>query len=247
MERKHFLKTLLLGATTAPAVLAACSKEAEVTPTAAAAIDDATALAAKGGTSSSCVVMPTETEGPFPTHVPASYQRVDIRDGRTGYRMDLKLTVVSAAAGCTGLAGAIVDIWHCDAEGNYSEYGGTQMQSTNYTGTAYHFLRGRQVANANGVVSFTSIFPGWYTSRATHIHVHVYNAAGTSLLVTQISFPEGTGTALVAVNGYAKGLSGYTYNRADNVFSDDSTNLEVATVTGSTTRGFVLTKKITVR
>lgn len=248
MERKHFLKTLLLGATTAPALLAACGKEAEIAPSAAAATDDATAaLAAKGGTGTSCAVMPSETEGPFPTHVPATYVRTDIRDGRTGYRMDLKLSIVSAAAGCAGLAGAIVDIWHCDAEGNYSEYGGVPMQSTNYTGSQYHFLRGRQVANANGVVSFTSIFPGWYTSRATHIHVHVYNAGGTSLLVTQISFPEGMGSALLAVNGYAKGMNGYTYNQADNVFSDDSTNSEVATVTGNTTRGFVLNKKITVR
>jgi len=89
------------------------------------------------------------------------------------------------------------------------------------------------------VVTFTSIFPGWYTGRATHIHVHIYNASGTSLKVTQIAFPEGSGTALAAVGGYNKGFSGYTYNASDNVFSD-GTSLEMATVTGNTTDGFAL-------
>jgi len=68
----------------------------------------------------------------------------------------------------------------------------------------------------------------------------VYSASGTSLKVTQIAFPEGTGTALAAVDGYAKGLSGYTYNKADNVFSDDAAGVEIATVTGSTSAGFAL-------
>jgi protocatechuate 3,4-dioxygenase beta subunit len=122
------------------------------------------------------------------------------------------------------------------------EYGGTGMQSTNYTGV--HFLRGRQTTDSAGVVTFTSIFPGWYSGRATHIHVHVYNASGTSLKVTQIAFPEGTGSAVVTVNGYGKGLSGYTYNKSDNVFSDDTAGLEIATVTGSTTAGFALTMTI---
>jgi protocatechuate 3,4-dioxygenase beta subunit len=94
------------------------------------------------------------------------------------------------------------------------------MQSTSYT--SVHFLRGRQTTDSNGLVSFTSIFPGWYSGRATHIHVHVYNASVTSLKVTQIVFLEGTGTALAAVNGYTKGLTGYTYNKSDNMFSDDT-------------------------
>jgi protocatechuate 3,4-dioxygenase beta subunit len=99
-------------------------------------------------------------------------------------------------------------------------------------------------------VTFTSIFPGWYTSRATHIHVHIYNASGTSLLVTQIAFPEGSNSAVALVNastanGYTKGLSGYTYNAADNVFSDSVAN-ELSTVTGSVAAGFILTHTINV-
>ncbi len=244
MERKHFLKSLLVGAASAPALLTACGKD-DVSPTSSGSTTTGTTTTTTGGSSATnCTVAPTETEGPFPTHTPSSYVRSDITDGRTGYKMTSKITITSSSASCSALAGALVDIWHCDAEGNYSEYGGTSMQSTNYT--SVHFLRGRQTTDSAGLVTFTSIFPGWYSGRATHIHVHVYNASGTSLKVTQIAFPEGTGTALATVNGYAKGLSGYTYNKSDNVFSDDSTGIQIATVTGDTTNGFVLTMNIAV-
>jgi protocatechuate 3,4-dioxygenase beta subunit len=241
MERKNFLRSLIIGAASAPVLLDACKKESGSTA------DSTTAVTNTGSTASSasgsCAVAPSETEGPFPTKTPASYVRSDITDGRTGYKLTIKLTINSSSS-CSALANTLVDIWHCDAEGNYSEYGGSSMQSTNYT--TVHFLRGRQTTDANGLVTFTSIFPGWYSGRATHIHVHVHNTAGTSLKVTQISFPEGTGTALVLVNGYAKGLSGYTYNKSDNVFSDDTAGVEIATVSGSMAAGFELTKIITV-
>jgi protocatechuate 3,4-dioxygenase beta subunit len=242
MERKHFLKSLLMGAASAPALLTACGGKDDVTPT--TPTTGTTTTTTGGASTTSCTVAPTETEGPFPTHTPSSYVRSDITDGRPGYKLTAKITITNSASSCAALAGVLVDIWHCDAEGNYSEYGGTGMQSTNYT--SVHFLRGRQTTSAAGLVTFTSIFPGWYSGRATHIHVHVYNASGTSLKVTQIAFPEGTGTALAAVNGYAKGLSGYTYNKSDNVFSDDTAGLEIATVTGNTTDGFVLTMNIAV-
>ncbi len=192
---------------------------------------------------SACAVTSSETAGPFPTISPSSLVMSDIRSDRTGYTLTCNITIQNTQNSCAALQGAIVDIWHCDAAGNYSEYGGTSMQSTNYT--TVHFLRGRQTTNSAGLVTFTSIFPGWYTSRATHIHVHIYNSSGTSLLVTQIAFPEGSGTALAAVNGYAKGMTGYTYNASDNVFSDSVAN-ELATVTGSTSAGFVLTHTIMV-
>ncbi len=156
-----------------------------------------------------CTVSPSETAGPFPTITPNSLVMTDIRSDRTGYTMTCNITIQNTQNSCAALQGAIVDIWHCDAAGNYSEYGGTAMQTTNYT--TVHFLRGRQTTNSAGLVTFTSIFPGWYTSRATLIHVHIYNSSGASLLVTQIAFPEGSGTALAAVNGYAKGMTGYTY------------------------------------
>ncbi|MFP5437155.1 MAG: T9SS type A sorting domain-containing protein [Bacteroidia bacterium] len=232
MKRKDFLKNSFgfLGmAVAAPALLRAAGGDNEQEPLVA------------------CTVSPTETAGPFPTHTPSGYMRTDITDGRTGVAFTINIHIKNKNADCSALQGALVDIWHCDKDGNYSEYGGTQMQSTNYT--TVHFLRGRQVTDANGLVSFTSIFPGWYTSRATHIHVHVYNAAGTSLLITQISFPEGTNSAVVTVNaatayGYTKGMTGYTYNANDNVFSDDSAGLELSTVTGSVANGYTLEHNI---
>jgi protocatechuate 3,4-dioxygenase beta subunit len=237
MERKGFLKSLIVGAISAPVLIDAC-KKSDASPTISGS-----EVTNTGNSSSSCTVAPTETEGPFPTKIPASYSRSDITDGRIGYKLTAKITI-NNTSNCSALAGAIVDIWHCDADGNYSEYGGSGMQSTNYQ--SVHFLRGRQVTDANGLVTFTSIFPGWYSGRATHIHVHVYSASGNSLKVTQISFPEGSGSAVAIVNGYNKGMSGYTYNSSDNVFADDTANIEVATVSGSIAAGFELNMKINV-
>lgn len=228
MKRKDFLKNSLgfLGmAVAAPAILRAAGSTEETE------------------TLATCTVAPTETAGPFPTHTPSGLVRTDITAGRTGVPFTINITIKNKNANCDALQGAMVDIWHCDKDGNYSEYGGTQMQSTNYTTVS--FLRGRQVTDANGLVSFTSIFPGWYTSRATHIHVHIYNSAGTSLLITQIAFPEGTNSAVATVNaatayGYTKGMTGYTYNANDNVFSDDSAGLELSSVSGSLTEGYTL-------
>lgn len=236
MERKNFLKSLMVGAVSTSFLVEACKKDT-TSPT------TTTSTSTSSGSTSGCSVIETETEGPYPTHTPASYVRSDITDGRTGYKLTAKITVNNSNNSCNALSGALVDIWHCDAEGNYSEYGGSGSQATNYT--TVHFLRGRQTTDANGLVTFTSIFPGWYTGRATHIHVHVYNAAGTSLKVTQIAFPEGTGTALAAVAGYTKGMTGYTYNATDGVFSDGYT-LELATITGSTTAGFALSISMSV-
>jgi protocatechuate 3,4-dioxygenase beta subunit len=114
-----------------------------------------------------------------------------------------------------------------------------------------HFLRGRQTTDANGLASFTTIFPGWYTGRTTHIHVHIYNASGTSLKITQIAFPEGANSAVVLVNastanGYTKGMSGYTYNASDNIFSDDTAGVQIASLSGSVTAGYILTHSINV-
>ncbi len=241
-SRKKFLKNFLIGATSVPLILEACKKEDT--------ISSGTGTGTGTGTGSgSCTVSPSETAGPFPTITPSSLVRSDIRDDRIGVAFTINITIKNKNNSCAALSGAIVDIWHCDKDGYYSEYGGTSMQTVNYTGV--HFLRGRQTTDANGLVTFTSIFPGWYQSRATHIHVHIYNSSGTSLLVTQIAFPEGTGSAVATVNGsggtaygYTKGMTGYTYNASDNVFSDDSTGAELSTVAGSLSGGYTLTHTI---
>ncbi len=242
-SRKKFLKNFLIGATSVPLIMEACKKEtvADTTTT--------TTTTTTGSSSGTCTVTPTETAGPFPTITPSSLVRSDIRLDRTGVGFTINITIKNKNNNCAALSGAIVDIWHCDKDGYYSEYGGTGMQSADFT--SVHFLRGRQTTDANGLVSFTSIFPGWYSGRATHIHVHIYNTAGTSLLITQIAFPESSNSAVVTVNastanGYTKGMTGYTYNASDNVFSDDATGSEIGTVTGSVAAGYVIAHTINV-
>ena len=249
MERKDFLKGLGLvgiGSLAIP-IINACNNEDDSSVT-SADTDTATDTGSDSGSSGTCSVTPSETAGPFPTISPSSLVKSNIVMDRTGVGFTINITVKNTKTSCVALKGAIVDIWHCDKDGYYSEYGGTGMQSVNYT-TA-HFLRGRQTTDDNGLVTFTSIFPGWYSGRATHIHVHIYNSSGTSLLVTQIAFPEGSASAVALVNasnanGYTKGLSGYTYNASDNVFSDGFSN-ELAIVTGSVAEGFVLKHTINV-
>lgn len=236
MERKRFLKDGLaaLGLITI-APLAACKKDS---------VDSTGSGSGTGTGTGSCTVAPTETEGPFPTKSPSSLVTNDIRSDRTGVAFTIKITIKNTNASCAALAGAIVDIWHCDKDGNYSEYGGTGMQSTNYT--AVHFLRGRQTTDTNGLVTFTSIFPGWYSGRAPHIHVHIYNASGTSLKVTQIAFPTDVcNTVYTTATGFYTRGTQDTSNASDNVFSDSLAS-ELATITGSVSGGYTLTHTINV-
>ncbi|MGH1520120.1 intradiol ring-cleavage dioxygenase [Chryseobacterium sp. JK1] len=239
MNRKGFLKSLGLAGVTAVAapLLIHCGSDDDTL--------DSSSNTSSGSSSTGCSVTNSETEGPFPTKSPSSLVQSNIVSDRTGVPFTITITIQNVNTSCTVLQGAFVDIWHCDKDGNYSEYGGTGMQPTNYT--TVHFLRGRQTTDANGQVKFTSIFPGWYNGRATHIHVHVYNSAGQSLLVTQIAFPEGSDSAVVQVaasTGY-KGMNGYTYNANDNVFSDGTSN-EMSSISGSVSGGFSLTHAIKV-
>jgi len=232
MERKQFIKSLSLFALSTPLWMEACSKDDGLLTSDTGEGTDVTV-------DSSCTVTPTEIEGPFPTKTPSSYIRSDIRKG-DGVGADMKavINIVNVNNSCNPLEGAIVDIWHCDVNGDYSEYGGTQMQSNNYQ--SVHWYRGRQITDTNGQVTFQTIFPGWYQGRSTHIHVHIYNSSGQSLLVTQIAFQDSlceTVNTTGADYGYTKGISGYTYNAKDNVFSD-GVEKEMSTVTGSLADGF---------
>lgn len=258
MKRKEFLKGMgLAGLSVASLAVLSCSTDSEdslyidddTTSDGDSSSDGTSGDTDSGsGTSSSgdCDETPNETEGPFPTKDPSDLERVDIIGDRTGIDLDINITIRNINDSCNILEGTMVDIWHCDKDGYYSEYGGTQMQSVDYTDN--HFLRGRQITDSDGLAKFASIFPGWYQSRSTHIHVHIYDENGNSLLVTQIAFPEGDNSAVVRVNaaseyGYTKGMSGYTYHAEDNVFAD-SLEDELASVSGSISEGFTLTHDI---
>lgn len=242
MERKTFLKGSIsaLGLAFAAPLIKACTKESVVAITSTSGTDST----GTGSGSGSCTTSPVEEAGPFPTHTPSSLVTSDIVSDRTGVPLTIKITISNSKASCAALSGAIVDIWHCDASGNYSEYGGSGMQSSNYT--SVHFLRGRQISNASGLVTFTSIFPGWYSGRAPHIHVHVYSADGTTLLITQIAFPTDIcNTVYTTASPYNTRGTQDTSNTADHVFSDSLAS-ELATVTGSVSAGYTLTQIVTV-
>src|SRR6218665_80231 len=113
MERKNFLKSLVISAVSAPVILQACKKDSD------SASPDATTTSsstADGSAEGGCVVAPTETEGPFPTKQPASYVRNDITSDRTDNNFTIKITINNSRKSCAAVSGALVDIWHCDAE-----------------------------------------------------------------------------------------------------------------------------------
>lgn len=179
-----------------------------------------------GTSSGACVVSPNETIGPYPSL--ADFVRSDIRESKQGLPLTLTITVVNTSSACAAVAGAVVDIWQCDADGNYSQYGSER----NLT-----YLRGLQTTDSSGKATFTTIYPGWYQGRATHIHVEI-TIDGRSAKVTQIAFPEDTTAQVYRTGVYASSGQNPTTNARDNVFSDGVTN-ELLTITGGdTTSGF---------
>jgi len=194
----------------------------------------------------SCTVTPGETAGPYP--LPSSVSitsliRSDITEGtQTGIPLSVTITITNADNSCAPVSGLRVDIWHCNKRGYYSAYDGQPgIDGTeNYSGTTW--LRGIQYTDSSGQVTFTTIYPGWYSPRATHIHVEVYN--GTDLIqTTQLCFSD---TLNTTVNSYyaTSGTNSVT-NETDMVFSDSYAN-ETMTVTGDTTSGYVATMNVVV-
>ena len=207
----------------------------------------------------SCTKIPEETAGPFPgegSNGPnvlnqAGVVRSDIRSsfgGLTGTAdgvpLTIALTIVSAAT-CAPLANRAVYIWHCDRAGRYSLYSAGV--------TNQNYLRGVQQTDANGKVTFTSIFPACYAGRWPHIHFEVFPslAAGTNLAnkiaTSQIALPKATCDLVYATAGYEQSIANLAQVSlaSDMVFSDGS-SLELATMTGSIAAGLTATLSVAV-
>lgn len=131
-----------------------------------------------------CLLSPAATEGPF--YVDDALVRSDIREDRPGKPLRLRLRVVDANRGCAPVSGALVSIWHCDAQGLYSA---TAEGPHGRTNRAARFLRGVQPTAGDGWTSFTTIYPGWYRPRAIHIHVKVL-LDSSEVLTTQLYFAD---------------------------------------------------------
>ena len=221
MERRNALKAL---GGVGFGLAFGCGSESATSPTQAAT---PTPTPSTGGTTSaSCAVTPSETAGPYPSLT--DMFRSDIREGRAGTNLTLTVKVTNSNNSCAALSNANVEIWHCDVAGNYSQYG-SQTQQT--------YLRGIQTTNANGEVTFLTIYPGWYMGRATHIHIEV-TIGGRSVKVSQIAFPESVNNAVHGQGAYASRGSNPTLNASDDIFRDSLAS-ELVTPTGSPSTGYV--------
>ena len=144
-----------------------------------------------------CLLQKELTEGPF--YLDPKLVRVDITEGRAGLPMQLRLQVVTAD--CAPIVGARVDVWHCDAQGVYS---GVKNLGGGIDAEGLTFLRGTQFTDATGIVTFQTIFPGWYSGRTTHVHYKVFLDDAT-VLTSQIFFDEAVNQASYAdVESYAR-------------------------------------------
>lgn len=178
-----------------------------------------------------CIVRPEQTEGPY--FVDEKLNRSDIRanpgDGSVKIGVPLQLALqVSQLRGnqCQPLAGAIVDIWHCDAAGVYS---GVADPSFNTAGQK--FLRGYQVTDATGKVQFVTIYPGWYPGRTVHIHfkVRAKSPSGKPYEFTsQLYFDDALTDRVHAQAPYAQRRQRTTRNNRDGIYSRDGEHLMLA-------------------
>lgn len=154
------------------------------------AADESTPLAAQTSAQANpaCVVKPQQTEGPY--FVDERLNRSDIRSDpsdssvRPGVQLRLAFRVSQIQGStCVPLPDAIVDIWHCDAEGVYSD-----VNDRSFSTVGKKFLRGYQVTNANGTAEFLTIFPGWYSGRTVHIHFKIRTPKIRTAMASQPSY-----------------------------------------------------------
>ena len=204
---------------------------------ATAELPTASADAALASATACTTLTPEETQGPF--WVDERLLRSDVRaDSATGavqagVPLTLTINLQDAGADCSAQVGAYVDIWHANAQGTYSDVSG----SGNPDNTGVDWLRGYQVSDANGSVTFTTIMPGWYASRTIHIHFRVrvgLDDATTVNVTSQLFFDESVNTAVLATSDYQKSGTRDTTNGTDALY--DASLL--VPVTGSVTAGY---------
>jgi protocatechuate 3,4-dioxygenase beta subunit len=226
-----------------------------------------TTSSTSSGGSSTCIADPTETGGPFPGDgtntanggvtsnvLPVSgVVRSDIRPSfigsttvATGTQVTMTLTVVNVNAACAPLVGYAVYLWHCNRTGQYSLY---DLPAESY-------LRGVQVTNASGQVTFTTIFPGCYAGRYPHMHFEIFSTlAGATtgraaVLTSQLAMATAACNSVYADAAlYPSSASRFasTTTANDNVFGDNSA-AQITAMTpafaGSVAAGYTATATI---
>jgi len=240
VSRRGALSLIGLGLGAGAVALAACTPQSTASPT------------ATSGAGTSAGEIPDETAGPYPgdgSNGPdvleeSGIVRSDIRsslDGSViaaGVPMTLTLTVLDMQNDDAPFPDVAVYVWHCDKDGGYSMYSQGLEDVT--------YLRGVQVADGSGAVTFTSIFPACYSGRWPHIHFEVYptqadiDDSANAIATSQVALPQDvcdTVYALADYAGSAANLSQVTL-ATDNVFGDDGGASQLGTVTGDATSGY---------
>jgi protocatechuate 3,4-dioxygenase beta subunit len=245
MSRRRILQVLGLGAATVG--LAACGAGTS-SSSAGSSSSSAAAVTSSGE-------IPDETAGPYPgdgSNGPdvleqSGIVRSDIRSSFGDYSgtaggvpMTLELTISDLANGGVPFEGVAVYVWHCTREGGYSLYSsGVEDQN---------FLRGVQIADAQGRVTFTSIFPACYDGRWPHIHFEVYpDQAGIAdsanvIATSQVALPQDVCEQVYAEDGYEASVGNLAAVSltSDNVFGDDGGASQLGTVTGDVSSGYTV-------
>jgi protocatechuate 3,4-dioxygenase beta subunit len=265
LDRRHALKLLgglglvALGACAADDETATSSASRDTTTTSSAS-SGSTGSTTTGATAEATEPIPEETAGPYPGDGSNGPNVLDddgvVRRDITssfgsmsgkadGVPLTIQLAVLDAAKGAP-LTGAAVYLWQCDRQGRYSLYSSGV--------TDQNYLRGVQVADASGGVTFTSIFPGAYSGRWPHIHFEVYptlaeaTSSGEPTATSQLALPEDMCKVVYATTGYeasVRNLSQTSLTR-DNVFSDDGAEHQLATVEGSVAAGYMASLSVPV-
>ena len=215
---------------------------------------------ATGSNSSACVAYASETRGPYPGDgtnqssgvssnvlVESGVVRSDIRSSfigtstvtAEGIVVTFTIQLADVNNACAALEGYAVYLWHCDIDGDYSLYGKPQES----------YLRGVQVTDSTGQVTFTTVFPGCYDGRYPHMHFEVYSSIGNAtngsyaLLVSQFAMDADTCAEVYATSAYAASTSNFNGVSigSDNVFgdnSDDQIDAMTVTFSGDVTNGY---------
>jgi len=241
MERKSFLRTFAIAAAAGPMVLESCKKSSS---------DDGTSssLKASGSTSSVAGEAPTEEEGPFPYpggEATNPLQRIDVTDGQTGVPLALTLTIINVNNNKAVVPNVRVDMWQCNKDGYYSGYANQPgaLGTQSYVGKTW--LRGYQVSDASGLIKFNTIYPGWYSGRATHIHLELF-INGVLKKTTQMAFTESISDVVHVSTLYSAHGINTTRNANDSVFGNSAVDLSIETLNlaGSVSAGYTGTLNI---
>jgi protocatechuate 3,4-dioxygenase beta subunit len=171
----------------------------------------------------SCILTPAKTEGPYfvDERLKRSDIRIDPADGsvQAGVKLTLKFVVVSADGACAPVSGAQVDVWHANASGLYSDEAQNGTSGSKY-------LRGYQVTGEDGSATFVTVFPGWYTGRAIHIHFKIRK--DDFEFTSQLFFDEATIASVLKNSAYSSRGNPDTDNAEDNIYGSDGDELTVA-------------------